>query len=89
MTLFGTSLIFFDLYNTHKLFSSLKDSFSVIFSLMMQDNVLTIFDELDSMFGHILVYFSVLLFALTFLEIIVSIVSVGYQRSREEFRLFK
>ena len=85
----ATSLVFFDFYNTHDLFGSLKESFTVVFSLMMQDNVLTIFDELSSFYGHLFVYFSVLIFALTFLEIIVSIISVGYQRSWEELKKFK
>lgn len=89
LALLGTSLVFFELFNYHSLFGNLQESFTVVFSLMMQDNVLTIFDELDSFCGHFLVYFSILIFALTFLEILVSIISVGFQRSREEFERFK
>lgn len=85
----GSSLFFYNIYNYYDRFDGLIDSLTVVFALMMCDNVLTIFDLLRGWLGHVLIYLTVVLFNMTFMEILMNIVSVSYQRSKEDFQVYK
>lgn len=81
----GSSLFYYNVYFYYERFESLIDSLTVVFALMMCDNVLTIFDLLQGWLGHVMTYLTVILFNMTFMEILMNIVSVSYQRSKEDF----
>lgn len=85
----ASSLFYFNVYSYLERFESIKNSLTVVFALMMCDNVLTVFDLLTGWVGHFMIYLTVVIFNMTFMEILMNIVSVSYQRSKEDFQVYK
>lgn len=81
----GSSLFYYNIYYYYERFDTVLDSLTVVFALMMCDNVLTIFDLLQGWLGNFMIYLTVIIFNMTFMEILMNIVSVSYQRSKEDF----
>ena len=72
------TFIMYEFYSDLDQFDSILDCFNVIIAIMYADNLKEIFEFLNDTFGRIFVYFTLILFNLTFLQVILGIVTVGF-----------
>jgi len=79
------TLIFYEFYSSLDEFDSLLDCFNILIAITFADALKEIINFVDECFGKFLIYFCLVLFNLTFLSVVLGIVTVGFQRAKIEF----
>ena len=89
--LIAMTMIIFQFFGTYNNYDSILDCINVLVSLTLADSVKIIFDEIsmDSYFGLCFIFIFVIFFNLSFLQILLGIITVDFQRAKSKFKTYE